>query len=76
MRYIPGKFCLQHSRTATDDMNEAERKRSNNSNGLNTMLLNVCVSQIFFCLLQGVDTVERLNESGELRRILEPYQVN
>ncbi|XP_011160714.2 myb-like protein D isoform X2 [Solenopsis invicta] len=24
----------------------------------------------------GVDTVERLNESGELRRILEPYQVS
>lgn len=25
--------------------------------------------------LQGFDTVERLNESGELREMLKPYQV-
>lgn len=47
---IPGKFCLQHSgrRTATDDMNETERKRSNNSNCLNTMLLNASAFHKFF----------------------------
>lgn len=28
-----------------------------------------------FFFLQGFDTVERLNESGELREMLKPYQV-
>lgn len=29
----------------------------------------------FFSFFQDADTVERLNESGELRRMLKPYQV-
>lgn len=29
-----------------------------------------------FLLLQDAETIERLNESGELRRILKPYKVS
>lgn len=39
------------------------------------LFLDVFLLFFLFFFFQDADTVERLNESGELRRMLKPYQV-
>jgi len=43
---------------------------------MHTVIHPQSVNILFLCMFQNAETVEKLNESGELRRILKPFKVS